>query len=263
MPGAIANHRNYTWQTDVGLRKLPFSGLEYYARAPIKASGDQQKNTIFKTVWLPVNASNRTVNDRTQDLMHMKYSYLNDKRRLKQQQAAAASTRRNGVKSAPPNLSNGGSANKLKVPQAQKDTTPQRVSSTEEYLKELSKKRNGSNGFSTFDRSKSHSHRNNFSILGRVPICHDLTRKPLPKIQLEMSPTEFPENVKIAMWKTDKNTIAPFASLGKPTCGYFFTRNIGHQKRLIGINATNTVKWRSNVNVMHIKNEFKKSQSQQ
>lgn len=250
MPGAIANHRNYTWQTDVGLRKLPFSGLEYYARAPIKASGDQQKNTIFKTVWLPVNASNRTVNDRTQDLMHMKYSYLNDKRRLKQQQQQAAVTqatasRRNGIKSAPPKLGE----------------APQKVSSTEEYLKELSKKRNGSNGFSTFDRSKSHSHRNNFSILGRVPICHDLTRKPLPKIQLELSPTELPENVKIAMWKTDKNTIAPFASLGKPTCGYFFTRNIGHQKRLIGINATNTVKWRSNVNVMHIKNEFKKSQS--
>jgi len=249
MPGAIANHRNYTWQTDVGLRKLPFSGLEYYARAPMKATGDQHKNTIFKTVWLPVNASNRTVNDRTQDLMHMKYSYLNDKRRLKQQQQQQQSSRRNGIKSAPPKLGENG-------------TTPQKVSSTEEYLKELSKKRNGTSGFSSFDRSKSHSHRNNFSILGRVPICHDLTRKPLPKIQLELSPTELPENVKIAMWKTDKNTIAPFASLGKPTCGYFFTRNIGHQKRLIGINATNTVKWRSNVNVMHIKNEFKKSQSQ-
>lgn len=53
--------------------------------------------------------------------------------------------------------------------------------------------------------------------------------------------------------------MAPFASLGKPTCGYFFTRDISHKKRLIGINPTNTVKWRSNVDVAGIKKNQRQS----
>jgi len=78
-----------------------------------------------------------------------------------------------------------------------------------------------------------------------LPVTYELTRRPLPKIELEPKQVETPENVKLAMWKTDHNSLAPFASLGKPTCGFFFTRNISHNKRLIGINASNTVKWRS------------------
>ena len=87
----------------------------------------------------------------------------------------------------------------------------------------------------------------------RIPVTYDLTRRPLPKIELEPKQVETPENVKLAMWKTDHNSLAPFASLGKPTCGFFFTRNISHNKRLIGINATNTVKWRSNVDMGGVK----------
>ena len=124
---------------------------------------------IFKTVWLPVNASNRVVTDRQQDIMHMKYS-------------------------------------------------------------------------GQLDKAQS-----------RIPVTYDLTRRPLPKIELEPKQVETPENVKLAMWKTDHNSLAPFASLGKPTCGFFFTRNISHNKRLIGINATNTVKWRSNVDMGGVK----------
>lgn len=86
-----------------------------------------------------------------------------------------------------------------------------------------------------------------------LPVTYELTRRPLPKIELEPRQAETPENVKLAMWKTDHNSLAPFASLGKPTCGFFFTRNISHNKRLIGINATNTVKWRSNVDMGGVK----------
>ena len=86
-----------------------------------------------------------------------------------------------------------------------------------------------------------------------LPVSYELTRRPLPKIELEPKQVETPENVKLAMWKTDHNSLAPFASLGKPTCGFFFTRNISHNKRLIGINATNTVKWRSNVDMGGVK----------
>merc|ERR1712071_719395 len=62
-----------TWRSNVGSRRLPCSELEYKARAPEKQASNG-KNGIFKTVWLPVNASNRVVNDRQQDIMHMKYS---------------------------------------------------------------------------------------------------------------------------------------------------------------------------------------------
>ncbi|CAK8683283.1 unnamed protein product [Clavelina lepadiformis] len=54
-----------------------------------------------------------------------------------------------------------------------------------------------------------------------------------------------PDSVKAAMWMTDANSLAPFASLGKPTCGYFFSRTTDNKKRLTGIPPTNTVKWRS------------------
>lgn len=54
-----------------------------------------------------------------------------------------------------------------------------------------------------------------------------------------------PDSVRAAMWMTDANSLAPFASLGKPTCGYFFSRTTDNKKRLTGIPPTNTVKWRS------------------
>ena len=196
MPVAVKTDHPYTWQSDVGKRKLPFSQLEYYARAPTKTSA---KNGIFNTVWLPVNASNRTVVDRQQDLMHMKYSHVNsgrDRARLRTHSADQGS----------------------------------------DFLDGLKERR---------DRQ-----------LSPLPVSYELTRRSLPRIELELKPAEVPEHVKIAMWKTGHNTIAPFASLGKPTCGYFFTRNVSHKKRLIGINATNTVKWRSNVDIACVKKDF-------
>lgn len=203
MPTAIKTDHPYTWQSDVGLRKLPFSELEYYARAPTKTN---TKNGIFNTVWLPVNASNRVVVDRQQDLMHMKYSYNNNNRL--NLSAAEGKGSENG------------------------ETIPANI----RHCRRIIRERNT-----------------------QLPVSYELTRRTLPKIEQEMKPTEVPEHVKIAMWKTSHNTMAPFASLGKPTCGYFFTRNVSHHKRLIGINATNTVKWRSNVDILNIKKDYKKT----
>ena len=181
MPAAI-NGRTHPqlWHSNVGQRKLPCSDLEYYARAPTKTTRGG-KNGIFKTCWLPVNASCRVVADRQQDIMYMKYAGHLDR------------------------LNKQSDTSKLPLRQS------------------------------------------------CLPVSYELTRKPLPRIELEPKPVEVPEHVKLAMWKTDHNSMAPFASLGKPTCGFFFTRNISHKKRLIGINATNTVKWRSNVDVLGMK----------
>ncbi|XP_078662843.1 uncharacterized protein LOC144906448 [Branchiostoma floridae x Branchiostoma belcheri] len=41
------------------------------------------------------------------------------------------------------------------------------------------------------------------------------------------------------------NSLAPFSTLQKPTCGYYFSREIDQKKKCIGIPATNIVKWRS------------------
>lgn len=41
------------------------------------------------------------------------------------------------------------------------------------------------------------------------------------------------------------NSIAPFSTVGKPTCGYFFSRVTDNKKKKIGIPPTNLVKWRS------------------
>ncbi|XP_033101788.1 uncharacterized protein LOC117104942 [Anneissia japonica] len=40
------------------------------------------------------------------------------------------------------------------------------------------------------------------------------------------------------------NSVAPFATLGKATCGYFFSRETDHKKRLTGIPPANLVMWR-------------------
>jgi hypothetical protein len=40
------------------------------------------------------------------------------------------------------------------------------------------------------------------------------------------------------------NSVAPFATLAKPTCGWFFSRGTDHKKRLTGIPPADLVKWR-------------------
>ena len=41
------------------------------------------------------------------------------------------------------------------------------------------------------------------------------------------------------------NSIAPFSTVGKPTCGFFFNRITDNKKKKFGIPPTNLVKWRS------------------
>ena len=41
------------------------------------------------------------------------------------------------------------------------------------------------------------------------------------------------------------NSLAPFCTLGKPTCGYFFSRNTDNRRSKFGIPASNLVQWRS------------------
>ena len=165
--------------------------------------------------------------DRQQDLMHMKYSYINNNRLRtlnEGDEEEEHSLLRRGA-GAPANIT------------------------ADNFLSGLKSKSDRSRSIA---RGRQTSHNS-------LPVSYELTRRTLPKIELELKPTEVPEHVKIAMWKTGHNTMAPFASLGKPTCGYFFTRNVSHKKRLIGINATNTVKWRSNVDILNIKKDYKKT----
>lgn len=187
MPAAIQMcERPHTWRSNVGHRKTPFSGQDYQARAPKKDPDSKRKNGIFEQIWLPVNASNRVVVDRQQDLMHIEYSLRRD--------------------------NNDSFSRCLNRPREKKE-----------------------------------------SLRFTLPVAYELTKHRLPSLELELKPAEQPDHVKIAMWKTGNNSLAPFASLGKPTCGCYFTRDISHKKRLIGINPTNTVKWRSNVDIINIK----------
>ncbi|KAL4232708.1 hypothetical protein ACF0H5_007396 [Mactra antiquata] len=41
------------------------------------------------------------------------------------------------------------------------------------------------------------------------------------------------------------NSLAPFTTVGKPTCGFFFSRVTDNKKKKFGIPPTNLVKWRS------------------
>ena len=42
-----------------------------------------------------------------------------------------------------------------------------------------------------------------------------------------------------------RNSIAPFATVSKPTCGYFFTDETSNKKVKFGIPPSNLVKWRN------------------
>merc|ERR1712224_790764 len=54
----------------------------------------------------------------------------------------------------------------------------------------------------------------------------------------------------VAMWKTSSNSIRPFCTMEKPSCGYFFSRSTDNKKRL-GIPSTNTVKYRNSTALNH------------
>ena len=47
-------------------------------------------------------------------------------------------------------------------------------------------------------------------------------------------------------WTRQVNSLAPFSTLGKFTCGYYFSRNTDNKKRKTGIPPSDLVAWRSN-----------------
>lgn len=146
-----------------GMRSLPNLKLKYFARTP--------KKSPFRTVWLPVNASNRCNVDEIQDKLHIYYS-----RHFKGKDS---------------------------------DEHPGKVFSLDSDI-----------GVPLSEKQTS-------SFAGES------------EKQPKRSATE------AAMWMTSSNSIAPFASIGKPTCGYYFTRVTDNKKRLIGIPPTNIVQWRT------------------
>ena len=75
MPAIETRQRPKMYQENVGKRYLPFTQLEYYARSPAKTT----KNGVFDCIWLPVNASNRVVVDKQQEVMYMKYAGMIEK----------------------------------------------------------------------------------------------------------------------------------------------------------------------------------------
>jgi len=44
---------------------------------------------------------------------------------------------------------------------------------------------------------------------------------------------------------TKSNSLAPFSTVGKPTCGYFFSRDTNNRKIKFGIPPCDNVKWRN------------------
>lgn len=47
-------------------------------------------------------------------------------------------------------------------------------------------------------------------------------------------------------WTRQVNSLAPFSTLGKYTCGYYFSRGTDNKKRKTGIPPSDLVAWRSN-----------------
>ena len=48
------------------------------------------------------------------------------------------------------------------------------------------------------------------------------------------------------------NSLAPFSTMGKPTCGYFFSEATNHLKLKSDVQSSNLTKWRSNVDSLFL-----------
>ena len=87
------------------------------------------------------------------------------------------------------------------------------------------------------------------------PSCYQPTLNDIPeedkekyKEQYRLPPARWPTmpwSGKRALWKSDRNSLSPFVTLGRPTCGNYFNYDADNKRRLIGILPSNIVKWRS------------------
>lgn len=59
--------------------------------------------------------------------------------------------------------------------------------------------------------------------------------------------TDFPVQSLAEPWMRQVNALAPFSTLGKYTCGYYFSRDTDNKKRKTGIPPSDLVAWRSHI----------------
>lgn len=59
--------------------------------------------------------------------------------------------------------------------------------------------------------------------------------------------TDIPVQCLAEPWTRQVNSLAPFSTLGKYTCGYYFSRSTDNKKRKTGIPPSDLVAWRSNI----------------
>ena len=81
----------------------------------------------------------------------------------------------------------------------------------------------------------------------KLTILYKLPLKPFRSVELKETTPLISE---ILSSKLQRNKMAPFSTLGKPTCGFGFSRLTNNRKQKIGIMPSNLVKWRS----QHCKN---------
>lgn len=65
----------------------------------------------------------------------------------------------------------------------------------------------------------------------------------------KLPPEKWPKQwatAQAAMWKCNRNSLPLFATMYKPTCGYYFSYDTDNKRRLIGIPPVNLGKWRTN-----------------
>ena len=85
--------------------------------------------------------------------------------------------------------------------------------------------------------------------LSEAPIPPEVEPSQLTPQMPGMTPTN---TLQIPLVETGRirkgNSVAPFCTEGKPTCGYYFSRGTDNKKKAIGIPPSDLVKWRSFIN---------------
>lgn len=84
------------------------------------------------------------------------------------------------------------------------------------------------------------------SILINPPRTETSTKTQSGRDQTHKKP-DIPVQCLAEPWTRQVNSLAPFSTLGKYTCGYYFSRETDNKKRKTGIPPSDLVAWRSNI----------------
>ncbi|XP_022111178.1 uncharacterized protein LOC110990471 [Acanthaster planci] len=77
-----------------------------------------------------------------------------------------------------------------------------------------------------------------------LPSSPASSMKSAPSSEIPYEAPIAPSNCLFVQGGIKSNSVAPFATLAKPTCGWFFSRSTDHKKRRTGIPPADLVKWR-------------------